>query len=308
MTPENLMNTMWSDMIANRKKERTRAYLKYFLVGAVAIGYGIVLLHGFASAKTAPTGQYVSLVRISGEILADKEASAATLHPVLERAFKDENAKGVVLVINSPGGAPVQSSLIHDQIVSLKGKYRKPVVAVGEDLMASGAYLVAVAADTIVVNRSTITGSIGVISRSFGFTGLMEKLGVERRVQTAGESKNMLDPFGPQTGEDKAKQAGLLAAIHEHFKDTVKEGRGARLTLSTPGLFSGTVWTGEEAVQIGLADTLGSVDTAIATLGATEIKEYAPSRSFMESVLSNVGVKIIQEISPRVTAPLMLSE
>ncbi|MCC5609616.1 S49 family peptidase, partial [Nostoc sp. CHAB 5834] len=192
-----LVQSLINAFQADRRAERKRHYVKYGLAAGVVFAYlftlglGVTQLVGPSEAsKDEP---YAALVRVTGEIMPGKSASAEVVNPLLEKAFADKQAKGVVVQINSPGGTPVQSALIHDRINLLKAKYNKKVVMVGEDMMASGAYLIASAGDEIVVNRSTVAGSIGVISAGFGFTGVMEKLGVERRVMTAGESKNLLD-------------------------------------------------------------------------------------------------------------------
>jgi protease-4 len=251
------------------------------------------------------------VVRVEGEIGPGKGASAEVLNPLLESAFEDKNAKGVILRVNSPGGTPVQSALVNERIRELKKQHpEKKVVAVGEDMMTSGAYFISSAADEIVVNRSTIIGSIGVITRGFGFQGLMEKLGVERRVMTAGESKNMMDPFGPQNEADKEKQGQLLAAIHKQFIDAVNLGRGPRLHQDTPGLFSGTVWTGEQAVSNGIADGLGDIDSAAITyFGTKVVKEYAPRKGFIEALVSGIGVQVISLAQQaQVSGPALLPQ
>lgn len=291
-----------------RKKDRKSVYFKYSVIAALGLSYLAIALVGVMPQKTSPDKPYAALVRLNGEILPGKDGGAHAINPLLARAFADEDAKGVVVVINSPGGTPVQSALIHDQIKLLKEKHNKPVVVVGEDMLTSGAYMVAVAADHIVVNRSTVVGSIGVISRGFGFTRVMEKLGVERRVLTAGESKNMLDPFTPQTAKEKEKQGELLKAIHTHFKEVVTTGRGDRLNLSTDGLFSGTVWTGEVAVQQGLADKLGDVDFAVKELLKAEVTvEYRPNRTLVDSIVGQFGVAVANALSPQLQAAVPLA-
>ncbi len=304
-----MTKTLWSEFLRDRKSQRQSTYFKYGVVAILALGYLGAITVGITRAKSGPDGDYAALVRISGEIVADKEAGAAAVNPLLEKAFADPKAKGVVILVNSPGGTPVQSSLIHDRIIALKKQHNKKVIAVGEDMMTSGAYLIAVAADEIVVNRSTLAGSIGVISRSFGFTGFMEKVGVERRVMTAGESKNMLDPFGPQTEQDRTKQAELLKSIHGHFKDIVVAGRGKRLVLDSPGLFSGTVWTGDVAVTMGLVDKLGDVKSASQeAFGTDKFRVFAPEKSIVEFAMSTLGMKVVQELSPKVEGPMALPQ
>lgn len=308
MNPEELSRTYIDEINKERRAQRRAGYIKLSVIGGLAFLYLVMALWA-VYRPSGPSGDYVAMVRISGEIGPGKDASMAALGPQLQRAFADKKAKGVVLLINSPGGTPVQSSLIHDRVVALKAKYGKKVVAVGEDMLTSGAYFVAVSADEIVVNRSTLAGSIGVISRSFGFTNLMEKIGVERRVMTAGESKNMMDPFGPQSEQDKVKQSELLQAIHGHFKDIVIKGRGARLKLDSPGLFSGTVWTGETAVSMGLVDKLGDIRSASQqNFGTETVYEYLPSKTLVEIVLEGIGLKVSQALAPRIEGPMALPE
>ena len=302
---------MFKELLTDRRHQRRLAYMKYGVIAVLGFSYLCALLVGLLRSdeqtKPVPDG-YVAMVRIEGEIGPGKAASAEKLNPLLEKAFSDANAKGIILQVNSPGGTPVQSALINDRIRQLKAQYPdKKVVAVASDMMTSGAYFISVAADRIVVNRSTIAGSIGVITRGFGFQGLMDKLGVERRVLTAGESKNMMDPFGPQSPEDRLKQAELLSAIHKHFIDAVKQGRGARLKLDTPGLFSGTVWTGEQAVANGLADELGDVQAAaVKNFGTKTIHEYAPRKGLLESLVSGVSVQVSEMLRPQVEGPVLL--
>lgn len=304
-----MVKVLWSEHLKDRKAQRRASYIKVGVIAGLALLYLLALVAGLGIKASGPAGNYAAVVRVTGDIMPGKEASAAALNPLLEQAFADPKAKGVVLLVNSPGGTPVQSALIHDRIVQLKKQHKKKVIAVGEDMLTSGAYMIAVAADEIVVNRSTMAGSIGVISRSFGFTGLMDKVGVERRVMTAGESKNMLDPFGPQTDQDRAKQAELLAGIHEHFKEIVKAGRGERLRLDTPGLFSGTVWTGDVAVQMGLADKLGDIKSASKeAFGTNKFRVFAPEKSFIELAMGSLGAKVVQELSPKVEGPLALPQ
>lgn len=304
-----VMSEMWHSLMLDRKAQRRAMFVKYGLLTSVALVYVGAFLGAQLMGKSEDTSDkpYATLVRVQGEIGPSAPASADVLVPLLERAFKDKDAKGVVLLINSPGGTPVQSALIHDRIVQLKRQYNKKVIAVGEDLMASGAYMVAVAADEIVVNRSTVAGSIGVVSRGFGFTGLMEKLGVERRVATAGTAKNLLDPFSPQTERDEVKQREMLSSIHTHFIDTVKEGRGAKLQAADADLFTGTVWTGERAKELGLVDTLGDVRSATASLNAEVVQELKPPRSLMDVVLNGVSTRVMMAISAPTQAPVLLT-
>lgn len=289
-----------SELLKERKRDRRAGVLKAAFFAFAIIAYfwwwsSIFSLGGSDQAGAADK-PFAAVVKITGTIGPGGETSYEAMAPVLKKAFENPNAKGVILSINSPGGTPVQSSLIHDLIVDLKQKTKKPVIAVGEDMMTSGAYMIAVAADTLIVNRSTVTGSVGVISAGFGFNGLMDKLGVERRVTTAGLSKNLMDPFSPQTESGLAKQHQLLDAIHGHFIDIVKAGRGQRLKLDTPGLFEGTVWTGEDAVKLGVVDELGDVSSAAKRLGVEQTQTLARRKPMLESLLDTAGVKVLSAV------------
>lgn len=237
---------------------------------------------------------YVALVRLNGTISAKDSFSAAKVIPELSRAFRDKSAKGVVLLINSPGGSPVQASLIHDKIIQLKEKYHKEVIVVGEDALASGAYLVATAADKIFVNADTVTGSIGVIMEGFGFEDAMSKIGVTRRVFTAGDNKDRLDPFTAVKPQDKAKIQSVLDAVHEDFINDVLASRKGKLgTYDPKELFSGDFWTGSQAVKLGLADATATPwDAMQDTFGTTHYRDYSPEPSFLEDVMRNVSMEL----------------
>nr|HQC73829.1 signal peptide peptidase SppA [Candidatus Competibacteraceae bacterium] len=208
---------------------------------------------GAVSAK-----KHTALVRVEGLIASSTEASAKNVIEALRKAFKDEKTAGVIIEINSPGGSPVQAGEIYDEIRKLRQQYPKmPVHAVASDVCASGGYYIAAAAQKIHANRASIIGSIGVRMDSFGFTDAMNKLGVERRAYTAGDSKDFLDPFKPVNPAEVQHLQGMLDAIHRQFIAAVKEGRGERLP-DNPQLFSGLMWTGEQSVGLGLVDALGS--------------------------------------------------
>ena len=202
---------------------------------------------------TDATVPHTAVVEIKGEIAAGADASAEFINAALRAAFEDEGAKAVVLLINSPGGSPVQAGMMNDEILRLKAKHKKPVYAVVEETCASAAYYIAVSADQIFVDKASIVGSIGVLMDGFGFTGLMDKLGVERRLLTAGENKGFLDPFSAQSDKQRAFAQTMLNQIHQQFIDVVKAGRGKRLK-ETPEMFSGLFWTGQQAIELGLAD------------------------------------------------------
>lgn len=286
-----------AELLRERKRDRRAGLIKaalFVLAALVYFGWWAFFINVNTNLDAPDTSKtFAAVVKINGPIGPEEDASFENVAPLLRKAFEHPNSKGVVLAINSPGGTPVQASLIHDLIVELKAKHKKPVIAVGEDMMTSGAYFIGVAADKIVVNRSTVIGSVGVISAGFGFTGIMDKLGVERRVATAGKSKSLMDPFSPQTESSKAKQAELLGRIHTHFIDTVKEGRGERLKLETPGLFEGTVWTGEDALAIGVADELGNLPGSVQKhLGVEQAITLARQKPILQNLLSGAGLHL----------------
>ncbi len=232
---------------------------------------------------------HTAVVEIKGEIAAGADASAEFVNAALRAAFEDDGAKAVVLLINSPGGSPVQAGMMNDEILRLKAKHKKPVYAVVEESCASAAYYIAVAADQIYVDKASIVGSIGVLMDGFGFTGLMEKFGVERRLLTAGENKGFLDPFSPQTEKQRAFAQAMLAQIHQQFIAVVKAGRGQRLK-ETPETFSGLFWTGQQAIELGLADKLGNLEyVAREVVKTEEIIDYTRRDNVAERLAKKFG-------------------
>jgi len=230
------------------------------------------------------------VVDLEGIIAPEGKASAERIIKALDRAFKDPGTKGVVLRINSPGGSPVQAGYINDEIRRLRAKYPDiPLHAVVEDLCASGGYYVAVATDKIYVDKASLVGSIGVIMGGFGFTGAMDKLGIERRAYTAGDNKDFLDPFVPENPVHRAHAQKMLDEIHQQFIKTVRQGRGTRLH-ETPETFSGLIWTGEKSVELGLADGLGSADyVAREVFKAEKIVEYTVEENYFETLSKRLG-------------------
>ena len=232
---------------------------------------------------------HTAVIEIKGEIAAGAEAGADLVMSSVKAAFEDPGAQAVVLLINSPGGSPVQAGIINDEIKRLKAKHNKPVYAVVEETCASAAYYIAVAADQIYVDKASIVGSIGVLMDGFGFTGLMDKLGVERRLMTAGENKGFLDPFSPQTDKQRAFAQTMLDQIHKQFIDVVKTGRGKRLK-ETPEMFSGLFWSGQQAVELGLADSFGNLDfVAREVVKAEEIVDYTRRDNVAERLVKRFG-------------------
>ncbi len=246
-----------------------------------------------ALRQTAPsaakTGPHTAVVDIKGEIASGAEASAEFVVAAMRSALEDEGSMALVLLINSPGGSPVQAGIINDEIVRLKAKHNKPIYAVVEETCASAAYYIAAAADDIFVDKASIVGSIGVLMDGFGFTGTMEKLGVERRLLTAGENKGFLDPFSPQTEKQRAYAQTMLDQIHQQFIAVVKAGRGDRLK-PTPETFSGLFWTGQQAVEMGLADKLGNLDyVAREVVKAEDIIDYTRRDNVAERLVKRFG-------------------
>lgn len=268
-----------------REQRRTRSWGIFFKI--LAALYLFILL--FAALGWIEEGsvrlpeKHTALIEVKGVIAADTMSSAEKIVSSLQAAFKDKNTKGVVLRINSPGGSPVQAGHINDEIHRLRLKYPQiPVYAVVSDICASGGYYVAVAADKIFVDKASLVGSIGVLMDGFGFAGTLEKLGVERRLLTAGENKGFLDPFTPLDPAQKKYAESLLKEIHEQFIQVVKQGRGERLK-NDPAIFSGIVWTGEKSIELGITDAIGSAEyVAREIIQAETLVDYTPHEGFSD--------------------------
>jgi protease-4 len=244
------------------------------------------------SAPNSVTSPHTAVVEIRGEISEGSDASAEFVNSALRAAFEDEGARAVVLLINSPGGSPVQAGMMNDEILRLKAKHKKPVYAVVEETCASAAYYIAVAADQIYVDKASIVGSIGVLMDGFGFTGLMDKLGVERRLLTAGDNKGFLDPFSNQSERQRAYAQTMLNQIHQQFITVVKNGRGDRLK-ETPEMFSGLFWSGQQAVSLGLADQFGSLEfVAREVVKAEDIIDYTRRENVAERLAKRFGAAL----------------
>ena len=285
---ESTLEHLARDLLAERRAERR--WRVFFRLSWLLLA-GVITWTLFAQRlhPTAPSGPHTALVDVRGEIAPDTEASAEQLIGALRQAFEDHGAQAVVLRINSPGGSPVQAGIINDEIRRLKAKHQKKVYAVVEEICASGAYYIAVAADEIYVDKASLVGSIGVLMDGFGFAGLMDKLGVERRLLTAGENKGMLDPFSPQNARHKAYAQAMIDQIHQQFIGVVKAGRGARLK-ETPEMFSGLFWNGEDAVRLGLADSFGNLDfVARDIVKAEEVIDYTPRENVAERLAKRFG-------------------
>ena len=243
-------------------------------------------------------GKHTAMVELNGVIGPGSDASADKITVALQAAFKDKNTQGVVLRINSPGGSPVQSQTIYDEMRRLRKKYPEiPLYVVVEDVCASGGYFVAAGADRIYVSKSSVVGSIGVLMNGFGFTGLMEKLGVDRRLITAGENKGMLDPFSPVNEKDVEHARALVKDIHQQFVAVVREGRGKRLK-ETPDMFSGLIWTGQMSVELGLADGFGSLESvARDVVKAEDIVDYTQKEGIAEKLARRFGAGVASSLA-----------
>ena len=280
------------------EQRRSRRWGIFFkLLGFAYLGVVLALIidWGGSADKLADGKKHTALVQLNGVIQAKGDASAERVMAALQSAFEDKGTQGVILSINSPGGSPVQSGIINDEIGRLRGIHPNiPIYAVVEDICASGGYYVAAAADKIFVDKASIVGSIGVLMDGFGFTGSMEKLGVERRLLTAGKNKGFLDPFSPQDENHKEYAQQMLGEIHQQFVDVVRKGRGKRLKES-PEMFSGLMWTGSRSIEMGLADAYGTVESvAREVIKAEDIRDYTVKQNLAEKFASRFGADIAE--------------
>ena len=274
----------------NEQRARRRWNIFFRFMMLVILGFVIWIAFDLGNDDAEAIGPHTALIEIDGTIEAGTSGAADTVIPALNRAYSDDSSVGIVLRINSPGGSPVQAGIINDEIGRLRKAYpKKPLYVVVDDICASGGYYIAAAADKIFVNKASIVGSIGVLMDGFGFTGLMDKLGVERRLLTAGENKGFLDPFSPQTAKQRTYAQDMLNEVHQQFIDVVRKGRGKRLK-ETPETFSGLFWSGAKAVEMGLADGFGSVDSvARDELKAEDIVDYTQREGLPERLLKKFG-------------------
>src|SRR3954468_14665643 len=274
-----------------RRARRWGIFFKLLFFGYLTIV--LLLAVDWKSRGDSVGGKHTAMVELNGVIAPGGEASADKVTSSLQAAFKDKNTQGVVIRINSPGGSPVQAQTIYDEMRRLRKKYPEiPLYAVVEDICASGGYFIAVGADRIYVSKSSLVGSIGVIMNGFGFTGLMDKLGVERRLITAGENKAFLDPFSPVEQKHVEFAKKLAEEIHQQFIGVVREGRGKRLK-ETPELFSGLIWSGQKSIDLGLADGIGSLDyVAREVVKAEEIVDFTQKENFAEKVAKRFGASV----------------
>jgi len=276
---------------ALKEQRRARMWGIFFkLLGFSYLTVILLLALGWTGHADVTGKKHTALVDLDGIIAPDGDGSAEKINAALDAAFEDRGTKGVVLRINSPGGSPVQAQTIYDEMRRLRKKYPDiPLYVVVEDICASGGYFVAAGADRIYVGKASLVGSIGVLMNGFGFTGLMDKLGIERRLITAGEHKGFLDPFSPEKESEVQYAKQLAEEIHKQFIAVVREGRGKRLK-ETPDMFSGLIWTGQKSVELGLADGYGSVDSvARDVVKAEDIVDYTEKENIAERVAKRFG-------------------
>jgi protease-4 len=281
-----------------RRSRRWRIFFLFLFFAYITI-LGIVFMDsgGSGSWQASDEGKHTALVKMPGIIAIGEKSGAETVIAGLESAFKHEETAGVILEINSPGGSPVQSAYIYDEIKRLRRKYESiPIYVVVVDIAASGGYFVAAAADRIYANKSSLVGSIGVRMDSFGVVELMEKLGIERRLLTAGENKGLFDPFLPEDAGQKAHLQQMLNEVHQHFIDAVKQGRGERLAQQED-LFSGLIWTGEKAIELGLVDELGTTKSvARDVIKAETVINFTIKSQLIDRIAERIGAVVAQRM------------
>lgn len=291
--------TMLSMQAEQRRSRRWGIFFKS--IGLLYLFSLLFLVQSpFSGGVSTPgTGAHTALVDVQGVIASDQDASADNLVTAMERAFSNEGSKAVILRINSPGGSPVQADYIYQSINRLRDEYpEKKLYAVVSDIGASGAYYIAAAADRIFANQSSLVGSIGVRGGGFGFTGAMEKLGIERRLYTAGENKAFLDPFLPEDEQQVDFWEGVLAKTHEQFIQRVRDGRGDRLKEDEADLFSGLIWTGKQARELGLIDDFGSAgQVAREVVGQEDIVDYSYEPSPIQRLMRQLGTSVGEGVS-----------
>jgi len=286
---------------AHKEQKSTRRwgiFFKAMMFVYLAAIFFMVYMKNDLSDLPNKQHKHTALIEIRGTIAADSEANADSIVSALRDAFRNKHSAAVILRINSPGGSPVQAGYINDEIKRLRDKHpNKPVYAVITDMCASGGYYIAAAADEIYADKASIVGSIGVIMNGFGFVDAMDKLGVERRMMTAGENKGFMDPFSPLKEDDTQHIKTLLGSIHQQFINVVKEGRGERLS-DDPKIFSGLVWTGEQAIDVGLVDALGSSSyVAREVIGAEKIVDYTYDQPVFERFVERFGASMASGVT-----------
>ena len=294
-----------NSQIEQRRARRWGIFFKLaFLLYAVLL---LVIIVGGTTEDTLSDEPFTALVTLDGPIMDDSSANADTVIEGLREGFESEHSKAVILRINSPGGSPVQSNYIYQEMLRLRAKYpEKPLYVVISEMAASGGYYVAAGAQAIYADQASIVGSIGVRMEGFGLVDAMQKLGIEYRELTAGDHKALLSPFLPVNEAEKAHMETLLKEVHEQFIHAVKNGRGERLKTDTPGLFSGLVWTGQQAQTLGLIDGLGTVESVARDVVKVEkVVDVTTEESVLDRLLSRLGVSVSAGVSSGISRALI---
>ena len=291
-----LQSLLLEQLKEQRRKRRWGIFFKVMYLGIIVL----VLMSALLTKKHVKhnvSKPHAALVDIRGAIFDASEANADNIAKGLRRAFKDKNTKGVILRINSPGGSPVQSAYVYDEIKRLRGKYPdKKIYAVCTDLCASAAYYIAAASDEIYANKNSLVGSIGVLFNGFGAVDALKKIGVERRLYTAGKHKGFMDPFSPETEDDIQHTKQMLSQVHDVFTKSVKEGRGKRMQ-NNPEIFSGWIWTGVESKRLGLIDGFGSAGYVAREIIKTEnVVDYTTKPNYIEQFAKRFGASMGREL------------
>jgi len=297
---ESIVQRLAFAAIGEQRRSRRWRIFFLFLTFAYLTVVGIALMGSdgiLGTSQLSDEGKHTALVKMPGVISMGEKSGAETVIAGLESAFEHEETAGVILEINSPGGSPVQAAYIYDEIKRLRQVHESiPIYVVVADIAASGGYFVAAAADRIYVNKSSLVGSIGVRMDNFGFVELMNKLGIERRLLTAGDNKGLFDPFLPEDAAQKAHLQQMLNEVHQHFIDAVKQGRGEKLSQQAD-LFSGLIWTGEKAIELGLVDEFGTTSSvARDVIKAETIVNFSPRGNLIDRIADSVGAVIAQQI------------
>ncbi|MCV6611556.1 MAG: signal peptide peptidase SppA [Amphritea sp.] len=281
-----------------RRARRWGIFFKLLTFGYLFIILGVFLFSSQFAPDVSEPAEHTAIVQVKGAIADGEEANADAIIHALRKAFKAETSKAVIMRINSPGGSPVQSGYVYDEVKRLRELYpEKKAYAVITDIGASGAYYIAASADEIYADKASLVGSIGVVSSGFGFVDLMEKVGVERRAMTAGENKAFMDPFSPLKEKDRQFWQSVLNTTHQQFIDQVKKGRGERISDSDE-LYTGLVWSGEQALDLGLIDGLGSSSyVARELVGAEKLVDYTPQGSPLQQVIDQLGVSFAKGLA-----------
>jgi len=289
--------------------EQTRArrwgvFFKSLVFCYLTIVLGVTLYPVLKKDMGIDSKEHTAVIDVTGPIAEDKDANAASIIESLRNAVKDKQTKGIILHSNSPGGSPVQSAYVYEEIRAIKKQHPDlPIYAVVSDICASGCYYIASATDKIFVNPSSLIGSIGVLMDGFGFVDIMQKLGVERRLLTAGAHKAMLDPFSPPKTDETKYMQGLLDQVHQQFISAVKAGRGDRL-IESPDMFSGLVWTGEAGVKIGIADAFGTEDyVAKDIIGAENRVDFTKQSRFLDKIAGKLGASFGHALGALLQSP-----